>query len=471
VWTVSAIYKSGLLPAVLMFLWFCLLLGFLHGKLFYRDFNITKDVTDIESTTKRSILTTAAVIMLNVVIVTVVNGLYVSSVTSSQYSFETLLITAICLSVFKVVWNYILLKSSQYVVIETSVIILLSLFNNLLAPLLAEMFVSSDCFLYIVTEAPLLTFDYDVYLCNTKVFNGTVLPCAFDAYIREGSGTSISLSLESPFHYSYQCSFALISSYSYVFIFRYVISGLFEPLVIWLMKRIARFVKTSLSVVSIVYHCLPVIWRIIFHLEFEMYDVELLNEELSVLDVNIESGLLRKRFVVLLVTDLSMLICFGALFPPLALVIGLSVIKDVINTRLSISSYDYAIEASTEEQYKNGISGLKDRMLKLRDSINEEILKAGMEIWNGVWYGVVMASWIWAFVLFDTLSSSVGVLRGVWILLLMAISPFVWDRISQALKWKAAKQKNNTIVTLTENPLLVRSISGSVEMRGSTVGK
>jgi hypothetical protein len=44
-------------------------------------------------------------------------------------------------------------------------------------------------------------------------------------------------------------------------------------------------------------------------------------------------------------------------------------------------------------------------MVKVRESMDEEILKAGAGIWNGVWYGIVISTWIWGFVLFDTMSS------------------------------------------------------------------
>jgi hypothetical protein len=131
------------------------------------------------------------------------------------------------------------------------------------------------------------------------------------------------------------------------------------------------------------------------------------------------------------------LICFGALFPPLALVITLSIVKDVMSIRLCLGRYHSIIEAikdtantesHSEDNKENEIS-LKERMLKLRNSMNEEIGKAGVEIWNGVWYGVILASGIWAFVLFDTLASKVGVYQGLWVLLVMAMCPFAFNRL------------------------------------------
>jgi hypothetical protein len=119
-----------------------------------------------------------------------------------------------------------------------------------------------------------------------------------------------------------------------------------------------------------------------------------------------------------------MLICFGALFPPLALVIALSLFKDIMNIRLLLGRYymimKVTIGDTEREENEKPVGIQQERMLKPQNSMNEEIMKAGVEIWNGVWYGVIMASWIWAFVLFDTLSSSVGLIEGIWVLIFMS---------------------------------------------------
>jgi hypothetical protein len=68
-------------------------------------------------------------------------------------------------------------------------------------------------------------------------------------------------------------------------------------------------------------------------------------------------------------------------------------------------------------------------MIMLKERIHSEILQAGVEIWKGVWYGLILCSWIWAFVLFDTLASSVGVKEGIWVFIVMILSPLVWKGI------------------------------------------
>jgi hypothetical protein len=139
------------------------------------------------------------------------------------------------------------------------------------------------------------------------------------------------------------------------------------------------------------------------------------------------TGEFRRRFECVIVTDLSLLICFGAIFPPLSFVIIFSVLKDIMSIKLALGRF-YIITNSIND------IGVRERLLKLRDNMNEDMMKARAEIWNGLWYGLVISSWIWAFVLFDTLSSSVGVMRGLWVLIIMIINPFFWKIIYVGLR-------------------------------------
>jgi hypothetical protein len=100
-------------------------------------------------------------------------------------------------------------------------------------------------------------------------------------------------------------------------------------------------------------------------------------------------------------------------------VIVFSVLKDIMNMRLALGRYQGIMDAVSSD------AEVKEQMLKLREQVHEEMLTAGVEIWNGLWYGLMVSSWIWAFVLFDTLSSSVGVREGLWVLIVMIVSPFV----------------------------------------------
>jgi hypothetical protein len=403
----------------------------------------------------RSIGMIASVFAVNIAIVTVVNSLYVSAIVSSQYTFNKLLVIAFFLSLFKIAWNNFLVRGSQYLpVITDNMIVWLSLFNNLLAPLFAEMFVSSDCFLYIVSQAPSLVFNYHVYACQFVRSGFISLEiCSVPTLISLGySGTPVDVSLVPPFHYSYQCSFSLISSYSYVFIFRYIISALIEPAVRMLIY--CNLTQPSVSTFrcrfrDLLIKPLPPLWQIAVQLNNALEVTETFKEYLNQFETLLNNGQFRRRLVVLLVTDMTMLVCFGALFPPLAVIIAFSVLKDVISTRLALGRYCEIMEAIQDEC-------LKERMVKIKESMNNEILKAGAEMLNGLWCGMVLGTWIWAFVLFDTMASSEGVWRGIAVLTAMILCPFVFH---WAMKFQKLKQNS---VLMGDSQIEMKDIDVSV---------
>ena len=410
VWSVSAIYSNGILPAVLTFVWLLILVSLIVWRLIRltRSDPLPSDNQQVEhdSNEKRNPYASKwwlgmLVITINVVVVVVVNAGYVSAV-RSDYTLAQLLIIAFSISLFKIVWSNLLLRG--IVDISDTAIVSVSLFNNLVAPCLAELFVSSDCFLYVVSQPSSLSFSYGVYGCALTVGPfGQIRPCqATSEYIVSNA----ELLIVPPFHYSNQCSFSLISSYSYVFIFRYVLSGLIAPFIVWIVGSNMR----AFNQMRLVNWLLPPLWR-----SFDQNDETAMEQYVVNMEANLQRSF-RQRFISTMVADLSLLIGFGAMFPPLALLIALSIVKDVYHARfgmgrlarISISNYKW-----------------KDRLLKIRHSIQRDYLVSNSIITRGVWCGLCISSVIWAFVLFDVLSSSVGSINSVWIVILMVVSPFL----------------------------------------------
>jgi hypothetical protein len=134
---------------------------------------------------------------------------------------------------------------------------------------------------------------------------------------------------------------------------------------------------------------------------------------------------------------------------------------------------------------------LKEQMVKVRESMDEEMLKAGAGIWNGVWHGMVISTWIWGFVLFDTMASVEGVEKGLWLLIGMIAFPFIVNVVLHLIK--AFKKRyvvraddgveregglsmkdgywlgNDSTITMTSNPILNRD--SCIEMRSSKMAK
>jgi hypothetical protein len=182
-----------------------------------------------------------------------------------------------------------------------------------------------------------------------------------------------------------------------------------------LFYKFLTFLQTSPAVQLV--RLLPPLWQVLFTLDCNNPDFKSLHRPF-------EDGIFRRRLIAIYATDISMLICFGALFPPLAVIIALSVLKDVMSIRLALGRYCEIMEAVQDES-------LKEQMVKVREAMDEEMLKAGAGIWNGVWYGMVMGTWIWGFVLFDTMASVEGVEKGLCVLIGMVVAPFLFDATIQ----------------------------------------
>ena len=485
IWAISAIYKSGELPAILMVVCLIGTVGIIAWTLY--KWSITHE--PVESINKADVPVNAGtwfhkilmslVIVVNITVVMTINALYVSA-TRLNYTTDQLTAIALSISVFKVIWNYVLYNCGSLIgilcksrkpdgiidinddafVLTDGVLVSLCLFNNIIAPFLAEMFVSSDCLLYIISEAPSLTFSYFQFTC-TNLAGG--FSCN---YQNSESQTPVIPA----FHYSHQCSFALVSSYSYIFIMRYTISGLVEPLIIWMLRRSTRNRMQCNKWLSLPLLLLPPLWKL------ELTNTKLVGDDKSESNYDIDQptlisterylfhpgGRLRQRFVANMVTDISMLVCFGTLFPPLAIIIGLSIYKDTVDVTLAIGRFNQMINCD------GGIK-VRDRLIKIRDAVFVELIAAEDEIVSGVWNGMWIASIIWAFVLFDALSSSVGNnnVSSVWIVVVMFCIPFGLSILIVKCKSKQFKSESleSSAVDSVENPL---SLS-TVEMRTSSV--
>eukprot|EP01033_Poteriospumella_lacustris_P003316 gene3316-2446_t len=257
---------------------------------------------------------------------------------SAGFPAGVLLFLSFLLSVFKMLWNYALMggwdggvAGSLGTTLSDATVVSLCLFNNLVAPFLAELLVSPSCFLYVVSQAPALHFSYtssaENHIFDFQDYSYTVV-------------VDSSVAVVPPFHYSYQCSSALLADYAYVFVFRYLLSGVVEPMVVWglyvydgpqLFQRALR-------------PLLPLLWKLQDNAAAALEtlaqtggvaagDTDGLVEAYAQFDESLaalERGVLgrahrlRQKWVSRMVTDASMLLGFGAVFPPLAVVIGVS---------------------------------------------------------------------------------------------------------------------------------------------------
>lgn len=125
----------------------------------------------------------------------------------------------------------------------------------------------------------------------------------------------------------------------------------------------------------------------------------------------------RKEVIVRVVSDVSLFLTYGLLFPPLAIIIVFSL---AVETRMiehqwaRITRLLQMCPSATEWHQQVTVLG-KD-CLRFRRGVFPALRRLD-----------VMASLFWSFTLFDTLGGSVGAVRAIWIAVVMCTSPgWLW---------------------------------------------
>lgn len=151
--------------------------------------------------------------------------------------------------------------------LSTTIHLLLSIFNNVVAPYLAEAFISANCFKYALTQAPAIsavsqgTACYLTYYSFVNSdFQGVLssgitghLTCAPRSSIPANETVGLtfarvtSISYNPAYTYSFQCSSSLLTSFITVFVLRYIISGLVLPLLMVTLKAYQHSLAVRLA--------------------------------------------------------------------------------------------------------------------------------------------------------------------------------------------------------------------------------
>jgi tetrahydromethanopterin S-methyltransferase subunit E len=167
----------------------------------------------------------------------------------------------------------------------------------------------------------------------------------------------------------------------------------------------------------------------------------------------------RQRFMVNVIADLSVLICFGAMFPPLAFVIAISLCVDCWEVRLGLGRFQQIIQNLSDSE-KEG--QLKRRLMKVRDQMIQEYIAAEEQITHGVWFGLCITSGIWAFVLFDISSSSTNTFASLLILVIMALTPYTVIGAFYLKRLSGSRKDNNKVDDLvTEKTTVINPVFGT----------
>lgn len=106
------------------------------------------------------------------------------------------------------------------------ILLMISIFTNVLAPYISSFFINPNCFYYTVSTMEPISSSYSFPQCyRFDASSGNVGCTGYVSVTRQ-------MSFIPPFIYNYQCSSSLIQSFNAVYIYRYVISGIVLPLML-----------------------------------------------------------------------------------------------------------------------------------------------------------------------------------------------------------------------------------------------
>ena len=322
-WIVSAAYLSGSGAAiVLLLIWTCLLFYFLYSitRLFAVISNQQSDVSllmdALKMTPRNSALHMSLIgimVIFDFAVIFLSNSLYISVAT--LFGYKDSVLVQILAGALKFLWNTLFVQNihsiTQYVlgtegetliVFDTLAIFFLTLMNYIIIPVFAEAVIDPHCFYNVLFTSDPVSVSYtfnglcvSVFIANSKLF------CYH---------TSVELSTTyiPPFIYTYECSSALLVNYVTVFIYLFLSMYVFSPL----------------RVIFFLFLRHPSSQRLGIHCYFESSSNDNNAENVVVLHMNVINEW------TWFLSSCIILMTFGVVYPPLAVIICLSVIIDTV---------------------------------------------------------------------------------------------------------------------------------------------
>lgn len=395
----------------------------------------------------------AAYVVASGAAVLAINGGYVYA-WNQQVPAALLALLTLALSCFKLASNALLCRASWFKPhrqsgadlaaqtaaedARTHVLTGLLCFNNVVVPLLTEALVDTDCFLYATLQpAPSVVSDVALRVCRLvfnprldsteKTLPRTLLACA----------TRVSrLAFQPPFLYNFSCSAALVTNFAGVFALRFVLSGVVLLVAQWAALRFVTAAEERADgrwplVLAAARRLERSHWALLRRIRSAIdtrgrdggADVSV--QLLAALAAPAGDGEAQwrpfidpRRFAASFVVDLLVLLTFGVLFPPLALLVGWSLAAQLLDARWALVELQrLATSATSREAALAAFVSAVDADMRRAVSWSVAPLP-------GV---VALTVAFWAFAVFDTLGDAAGIVAaGAGVAALAAAAVLVW---------------------------------------------
>jgi Leucine-rich repeat (LRR) protein len=418
-WSVSAAFLTGYDALSLLLVCFIVLLGILLVLFWYAFRALRHSLRELpqelekeradgeESDSKCSWYEKATIniayFLINFTVVMGVNIAYVYVVIYEDSKYFTA--AQIALSIFKLGWTSFstyLIRWTHHQVVPLSVgdwssrgvgffgiQLFVQLFNYVVVPCLVVAAISPDCFINAVVASPTVTSTFYFQQCYAySAYLGCLLPVVRTA----------TTSYSPPFTYSYQCSSSFITNYAPAFVVMCILSGIVLPLAQVVLQRLHNRATKGTRWFALLDSVLPQILKPLPSTAPEQ-------------SVGTSRGLYfdANRHLITLLIYLTLLLTFGAVFPPLAACFLMKILSMTGFARLSIGRFLYN---AREEGLSWCAVALEEDCSRVGGIILLRRAACLVIAFSGLFYMLF---------LFDTLGDAEGLGGAYWVLIVMPL--------------------------------------------------
>jgi Leucine-rich repeat (LRR) protein len=343
--------------------------------------------------------------VVNIAVITVVNGIYVL-LAVENLSGGVLVAAQAALGLLKLTWSLKAIPSLiAHLQTESSARfphrIFMILFVFVGAPFISTFFESSSCFLYVVTSPNQVSFSFSIpsMSCYENCAEECVISCTTVCEFSCDSFTMQTIygTVLPPWMYSYQCSSALITNYAPVMILSYAISGIAIPVTVislaYSFKHVHRVVAvTAKKLISRLMLCA---------------DSETIGRLLQDGYIEIFGRGLASKYIL----DLSVLLTFGLAVPVLAVMVFIGIIFNLASDLILLRKF---VKCCAE----NGMA-----VDTVENIIWESILLHRQEVVGSCYVVMGFVGIFWSIFMFDWIADTNGTLSGGLAMLVPLLMP------------------------------------------------
>lgn len=472
-YSVSAVYISGVVPFVIEVIFFACLLAVLVGAtMFYiRQFDHIHEKLLSEYQDDRSLYSVArsdaegegeendhqasklerilVCVVFFLISVTIVLGVNIAFVYVALYQDSALFLLAqVLLSVFKVGWNvvcspYLIQWTSNYLYSAAtadrkasrtgffSLQLFVSLFNNIGIPCVVVMVIDPNCFYNLLVPAKSETSRFLYAQCNDYAIIGCI----------NLSRTIAGSSYNPPFKYSYQCSSSFITYYAPTFVYVCFVSTFVAPLFMLGAFKVYEMLPRKGLFFHFMDYFLPPVFKPLEEGADHTIQRQIFN---PFFDPN--------AFLITHLTFLCVLLTFGAMFPPLAAALLVTMLVGAHFEKLRLGRFICTV--------------VEKQRLVFLDIVATECQGVGSirKLREAMWMIVTFCCIFYTAFLFDTLGDSSGFNAAAAVLVIGPLAPLCAYAIRSVYTYYERRAQRRPHTTDVEEPPTVM-----MEMRKSSV--